>query len=239
MPGSEDKELIKNVRVSKDAHDRLLIGSVCDRLREQGFNVTGTMVSYYSPAEEMYIFLGKDPIPHEKDGIGMTNLNKSRLHLKFRPGQDSSPKTGQAMGSLDNTMNTGHHVGNENSLSFTGASMVNPLGQNQTAPPPAPAPTPTPAASATMSNPIGGSYDQGSNDKESNQDGQNLEIWSSAKANRRTKERKISFVIEKVSMWRKLYNGIQDNSGKIVRYRHAFFLSFLKIICKFLQHFYF
>jgi len=34
---------------------------------------------------------------------------------------------------------------------------------------------------------------------------------------RRTKERKISFVIEKVSLWRKLYNGIQDGD-KIVRY---------------------
>lgn len=56
-------------------------------------------------------------------------------------------------------------------------------------------------------------------EKDATQDQSNMEIWSSAKANRRTKERKISFVIEKVSMWRKLYNGIQDNTGKIVRYR--------------------
>jgi hypothetical protein len=34
---------------------------------------------------------------------------------------------------------------------------------------------------------------------------------------RRTKERKISFVIEKVSLWRKLYNGIQEGN-KIMRY---------------------
>ena len=33
----------------------------------------------------------------------------------------------------------------------------------------------------------------------------------------RTKERKISFVIEKVSMWWKLYNGIPVN-GKVERY---------------------
>ncbi len=38
------------------------------------------------------------------------------------------------------------------------------------------------------------------------------------KASRRTKERKIGFIIEKVSMWRKLYNGIQDNNGNIIRY---------------------
>lgn len=45
-----------------------------------------------------------------------------------------------------------------------------------------------------------------------------LEIWSSEKANRRTKERKISFVIEKVSLWRKLYNGVDDGRGSLVRY---------------------
>eukprot|EP00349_Pseudokeronopsis_sp_Brazil_P008010 CAMPEP_0202963614 /NCGR_PEP_ID=MMETSP1396-20130829/7630_1 /ASSEMBLY_ACC=CAM_ASM_000872 /TAXON_ID= /ORGANISM="Pseudokeronopsis sp., Strain Brazil" /LENGTH=51 /DNA_ID=CAMNT_0049684993 /DNA_START=760 /DNA_END=915 /DNA_ORIENTATION=- len=36
------------------------------------------------------------------------------------------------------------------------------------------------------------------------------EIWSDAKANRRTKERSINYVIEKVSLWRKLYNGVED-----------------------------
>lgn len=35
---------------------------------------------------------------------------------------------------------------------------------------------------------------------------------------RRTKERKISYVIERVSMWRKLYNGIQNAEGKIERF---------------------
>lgn len=40
---------------------------------------------------------------------------------------------------------------------------------------------------------------------------------SGGRNQRRTKERKISFVIEKVSLWRKLYNGIQDGD-KIVRY---------------------
>lgn len=44
------------------------------------------------------------------------------------------------------------------------------------------------------------------------------EIWSNEKANRRTKERKISFVIEKVSLWRKLYNGVDDGTGTVMRY---------------------
>ena len=96
MPGSEDKELIKNVRATRNANGKILVSSVVQRLKEQGFNVANSIVSYYSPVEEMYIFVGKDPIPVEKDGIAVENLNKNRLHLKFRPGGDSSPKTSGA-----------------------------------------------------------------------------------------------------------------------------------------------
>jgi hypothetical protein len=34
----------------------------------------------------------------------------------------------------------------------------------------------------------------------------------------RTKERTIQDIIEKVSLWRKLYNGVQDNDGNLLRY---------------------
>jgi hypothetical protein len=96
MPGCEDKELIKSVRVTRDYLGRLLVSTVCQGLKERGFNVTGTMVSYYSPIEEMYIFIGKDPISPDKDGISVEILNKNRLYLRFRPGQDLSPKVAPA-----------------------------------------------------------------------------------------------------------------------------------------------
>ena len=85
----------------------------------------------------------------------------------------------------------------------------------------APPPVPIPAASAPInsSSRLSAEMEGSSDERGSNPEEGNNEIWSSSKANRRTKERKISFVIEKVSMWRKLYNGIQDNQGKIVRYR--------------------
>ena len=35
---------------------------------------------------------------------------------------------------------------------------------------------------------------------------------------KRTKERTIQEIIEKVSLWRKLYNGVEDNKGNLVRY---------------------
>lgn len=101
MPGSEDKELIKNVRVNKDQMNNILVSSVCQRLQEQGFNVAGMRVSYYSPIEQMYIFVGKEPILPEKDGISVNNLTNNRLTLKFRPGTDNSPKTAPPAPSLE------------------------------------------------------------------------------------------------------------------------------------------
>lgn len=38
-----------------------------------------------------------------------------------------------------------------------------------------------------------------------------------AKGSKRTKERKIGFIIEKVARWRNLYNGVQNNNGENVR----------------------
>lgn len=41
---------------------------------------------------------------------------------------------------------------------------------------------------------------------------------NSTPAQKRTKERTIQDIIEKVSLWRKLYNGVPDKDQKIVRY---------------------
>ena len=35
---------------------------------------------------------------------------------------------------------------------------------------------------------------------------------------KRAKDRTIHDIIEKVSLWRKLYNGVQDNEGNLLRY---------------------
>ena len=46
----------------------------------------------------------------------------------------------------------------------------------------------------------------------------NTKADGGSKAQKRTKERKIGFIIEKVSLWRKLYNGMPDHTGKTIRY---------------------
>ena len=38
------------------------------------------------------------------------------------------------------------------------------------------------------------------------------------KKSKRTKERKIGYIIEKVNTWRKLYNGFRDEFGKFTKY---------------------
>ena len=43
---------------------------------------------------------------------------------------------------------------------------------------------------------------------------QNVHIKENSK---RSKERKIGFIIEKVYLWRKLYNGFQDEKGNLVK----------------------
>ena len=37
------------------------------------------------------------------------------------------------------------------------------------------------------------------------------------KKSKRSKERKINFIIEKVFLWRKLYNGFEDEKGKLIK----------------------
>ena len=83
MPKSDEKELIRGIGVEKNTMGQIIVSSVVRRLAEQGFNVGGTLISYYNPIEEMYIFIGKDPIPPEKDGVGQDCLQKNRLTLRF------------------------------------------------------------------------------------------------------------------------------------------------------------
>jgi hypothetical protein len=165
MPGCEDKDLIKNVNVTKDHIDRILINSVLQELKKRDFDVTGKIVSYYSPIEEMYIFIGKDPISRDKDGISIENLSKNRLCLKFRQGQNNAPLL----------------------------------------------PVPEPVKSN-----INFSFDY--KDDILNQDDKEIDIESFTKTKIRTKERNISFIVKKISMWRKIYNKNKDNQDNIVRY---------------------
>jgi response regulator of citrate/malate metabolism len=51
-------------------------------------------------------------------------------------------------------------------------------------------------------------------ENDNNEENQNFFI---NKKSKRSKERKINFIIEKVLLWRKLYNGFEDEKGNITK----------------------
>ncbi|CAI2369629.1 unnamed protein product [Moneuplotes crassus] len=207
LPESEDKELIKNVRVAKNSQGDILLSSVCSRLHEIGFDVTGMIVSYYSSIEQMYIFAGKDPIPFEKDGISVSNLCSNRLALKFRSGDDTYSKKSLPVSSLNNESSSLCYS-LENKLKLSEGGMGATDGSS---------PITTPCLNEISSTQITPPIPRASLDPSMGGPDSNTANASSRRCIR-TKERNISFVIEKVSMWRKLYNGIQNPSGNITRY---------------------
>lgn len=84
MAISQDKQIFRNIRIQTDASGNILIASVCEGLKEHGFNTDGLGISYYSPKEQLYVYVGKAPIALEKDGISIYNLWGKWLTLKFR-----------------------------------------------------------------------------------------------------------------------------------------------------------
>jgi hypothetical protein len=51
-------------------------------------------------------------------------------------------------------------------------------------------------------------------ENDNNEENQNFFI---NKKSKRSKERKINFIIEKVLLWRKLYNGFEDEKGNTIK----------------------
>lgn len=51
-------------------------------------------------------------------------------------------------------------------------------------------------------------------ENDNNEENQNFFI---NKKSKRSKERKINFIIEKVLLWRKLYNGFEDEKGNLIK----------------------
>ena len=144
MPGNNEKELIRDIRVRCDNQGSIYLASVCDALKTIGYPIHTSLVFYFSSTDDMYVFVRRDPLTDE-DVIPQDTLAgpaKNRLYMKFKF-QDQLTQEIDA----------------------------------------------TDADSREDSK----REDEGIKTQK--------EIWSSGKANRRTKERKISFVIEKVSMW--------------------------------------
>jgi hypothetical protein len=56
---------------------------VSNRLLEIGYPIQGSLISFFSQADDCYVFVRKEPIK-EEDLIPIHELYENRLHLKFR-----------------------------------------------------------------------------------------------------------------------------------------------------------
>jgi len=62
MPGQEEKELIKGVTCKLNGEGELMLKSVSDYLKELGYPVAGSLVSYFSVEDDIYAFMRKEPL---------------------------------------------------------------------------------------------------------------------------------------------------------------------------------
>ena len=83
MPGSEDKELIKDLQVEGSKTEGVKIQSAIERLIEIGYPVQESLVSYFSPEDDLYTFVRKEPLL-DSDIAPSSAIVSSRLYLRFR-----------------------------------------------------------------------------------------------------------------------------------------------------------
>ncbi|CAG9326850.1 unnamed protein product [Blepharisma stoltei] len=121
----------------------LLVQPLFQFLAEKGYQTSNSMISYFSNKENMYVFIGNDPLAADA-AIPREELKTAALKIKLR----YSPQIEAPIPNVED--------------------------------------------------------DDAGSDK-------------GGKGSKRTKERKIGYIVEKVARWRNLYNGIQNLKGETVR----------------------
>ncbi len=58
----EEKELIQNLPVKLQANGDVDLYSVLDAIKQMHFPVEQSMVYYYSPSSDLYVFCGNEPV---------------------------------------------------------------------------------------------------------------------------------------------------------------------------------
>mmetsp|Transcript_40603 Transcript_40603/g.46627 ORF Transcript_40603/g.46627 Transcript_40603/m.46627 type:complete len:352 (+) Transcript_40603:2051-3106(+) len=136
---NEDKELVQNVNATLNSNNEILVSSVMGDLKVKGYAIDGLLIAYFCEEREIYVHIGRDPLPEEAT-IPITE--KKRISLRFR--QDSE--------------------------SHNSADRIFSMGNSK----------------------------------------QTVSV--------RSKERKISEILEKVAQWRRLYGGVRSKEGEVVQY---------------------
>ncbi|CAI2370872.1 unnamed protein product [Moneuplotes crassus] len=212
MPDSEEKELFRNIKIMTDPQGNILVSSVCQELKDQGIDVTGMGVSYYSLADKFYVFVGKDPITPEKDGISVQNLWGKRLTLKFRRMKCTTIAHTSTQTIIDCQNST---IDNNENKSPQISESINNTALKQDS---EEASSHHPVAEEPLISIKTQAIKQEASETEMALDDPASEESKSSLQYSRERERTIRFVIEKTSTWKSLCNGVERKNGTIKKY---------------------
>jgi hypothetical protein len=82
-----------------DGAGNLLLSSICEQLIKIGYPVTNSLVSYFSPEDDLYTYVGKEPLSQE-ESLSTGSLTEGRLYMKFRFSEQLTEKVSQLPASL-------------------------------------------------------------------------------------------------------------------------------------------
>ena len=85
----KEKYILKNQRVEYDSQSNLLLAPLIERVKEQGFEAKGHVITYYSVSDHAFVFVNKDPIPSDFS-VSLDEIDITKpLHIKLRPTSES------------------------------------------------------------------------------------------------------------------------------------------------------
>jgi len=107
--GGDGATLLKGQEVKRDPKTGdIFLAPLVDSIRDQGFDLTGCMVLYWSEAEKVYVFAGVFPAIKLNQKISMAELNAQNvIQIKLRPqaavAGRTAKRTIQEQNSLDDS----------------------------------------------------------------------------------------------------------------------------------------
>jgi len=89
-----ERELIPNQKLQLKANNEIDLGDLMKTLKMKGFPIDQTMISYYSPTLDLFVYCGTEPLPPRTylpaREIRRTPDNKNQIQLRLRQTSQSS-----------------------------------------------------------------------------------------------------------------------------------------------------
>ena len=101
IEGTDQKTMIKNQRATFDERGNLLLSALIEDIKQNGFDdLNGAQVKYYSQQDNVFVFVGKDPVPADRT-IPVKDLSVDyplRLEIRLSQGNDAGSSSRKPIG---------------------------------------------------------------------------------------------------------------------------------------------